>query len=104
MKYIDGLQIAKVTDLKDNTQLKTAQLVVSSPGVAVKAFKKQAVDIDSVKIVVFDEADAILGDDNGDHCKMLADMFKSKQIQFIAFSATVNDNLLDFFESNFPKN
>jgi len=94
---MDGLQIAKVTDLKDNTELKTAQLVVSSPGVALKAFKKQAMSMEHVKIIVFDEADACLGDDNGDHCVKLADMFKAKrECQFIAFTATVNENLLNF--------
>lgn len=104
-KYIDGLQIAKVTDLKDNTELKTAQLVVSSPGVALKAFKTSAMDMDAVKIIVFDEADACLGDDNSDHCLKLADMFKTKRdCQFLAFTATVNENLLNFFEANFAQN
>lgn len=104
VKYIDGLQIAKVTDLKDNTQLKTAQLVVSSPGVAIKAFKKQAITIDSVKLIVFDEADAVLGEEHSDHCLKLVDMMKEKNSQFVAFTATVTETLLAFFESNFSNN
>lgn len=90
-----------MTDLKDNAQLKTAQLVVSSPGVAVKAFKKQAISLDAVKLIVFDEADAVLGEEHSDHCLKLVDIMKEKNSQFVAFSATVTENLLQFFESNF---
>lgn len=90
-----------MTDLKDNALLKTAQLVVSSPGVAVKAFKKQAISLDAVKLIVFDEADAVLGEEHSDHCLKLVDIMKEKNSQFVAFSATVTENLLQFFESNF---
>lgn len=95
------MQIAKVTDLKDNTQLSTAQLVVSSPGVAIKAFKKMAMNIDTIKSVVFDEADSVLGEEHSEHCMKLVDIMKEKKSQFIAFTATVTENLLQFFESNF---
>jgi superfamily II DNA/RNA helicase len=70
----------------------------------VKAFKKQALSLDKVKLTVFDEADAVLGDEHSDHCLKLVDMMKEKNSQFVAFSATVTENLLQFFDSNFTNN
>lgn len=67
----------------------------------MKAFKKQAISLDAVKLIVFDEADAVLGEEHSDHCLKLVDIMKEKNSQFVAFSATVTENLLQFFESNF---
>jgi len=64
----------------------------------------QAIDIETVKMVVFDEADSVLGDENSDHCTMIADKLKGKDCQFIAFSATVTEPLINFFEYNFANN
>lgn len=60
-----------------------------------------AMNIDTIKSVVFDEADSVLGEEHSEHCMKLVDMMKEKKSQFIAFTATVTENLLQFFESNF---
>lgn len=101
---MNGVNTAKLIDINDSNVLLKAHLVVSTPGIAVKAFKKGILDHSKVKTVVFDEADILIGQGEEDHCTKLAKNFSSlSNCQFLAFTATVNESLTTWFTNTFKK-
>jgi len=79
-----------------------AHLIVSTPGIAVKAFKKGLFKTSTCKVVVFDEADILLGSADKDHCSIIAKMLlQQKEIQFLGFTATVSAPLSNWFDTTF---
>jgi len=102
IKFYNGMNAAKLIDLNDDKSFLKAHLVVSTPGIAVKAFKKGVFTTANCKVVIFDEADIMLGSSDKDHCSVIAKMLlKQKEIQFLGFTATVSKSLSDWFDSTF---
>mmetsp|Transcript_110554 Transcript_110554/g.237937 ORF Transcript_110554/g.237937 Transcript_110554/m.237937 type:complete len:228 (+) Transcript_110554:208-891(+) len=102
VKFINGIKIAKMIDIKDKDNFNGAHLLVSTPGIAVKAFKKKVVSFEKLKVVIFDEADIMLGASDKDHCTIIAkETIHIKDIQVLAFTATVNKTLEDWFKKSF---
>lgn len=102
VKFINGINIAKLVDIKDTNTLLKAQLVVSTPGIAVKAFKRNVLNHETCKVVVFDEADVLLAASDRDHCTLIArNMSQVPNIQFLGFSATTTQSIIEWFDLTF---
>lgn len=98
------MNIAKLIDINDTKTFLNAHLVVSTPGIAVKAFKREILNPASCKVVIFDEADVLLGTTDKDHCTIIArNISKLKEVQLLGFSATTSQDLLDWFNKTFSK-
>jgi len=92
----------KLIDLKNDNSFQRAHLIVSTPGIAVKAFKKLMLNHLSCKVVVFDEADTMLGSEDKDHCSIIArNMSSVAGVQLLGFAATMNTGLMDWFNNTF---
>jgi ATP-dependent RNA helicase DDX19/DBP5 len=71
VKFMDGINVAKIIDVSDVKTLSAAHFIVSTPGIAVKSVKRGVLKLDNIKVVVFDEADVILGANDQDHCTQI---------------------------------
>lgn len=86
----------------DTIDLLKAHLVVSTPGIAVKAFKRNVLNSNDLKVVIFDEADILLGAESEDHCSMLVNQICQKpNLQLLGFTATANQKLIGWFDKVF---
>lgn len=92
----------KLIDLNNDYTITKAHLIVSTPGITVKAFKKSILNHLTCKVVVFDEADTMLGSADKDHCSIIArNMSQVANVQLLGFAATMNPGLTEWFNATF---
>jgi len=102
VKFLNGIKVAKLIDLNGDTSFTRSHLIVSTPGIAVKSFKKGLFTQNTIRVVVFDEADIMLGSPDKDHCSIIARNMKAEpNVQLLGFTATINTALSQWFDSSF---
>ncbi|XP_038876100.1 DEAD-box ATP-dependent RNA helicase 38-like [Benincasa hispida] len=77
----------------------TAQVVIGTPGTIKKWMSSRKLGVGSVKILVFDEADHMLGEDGfqDDSLRIMRDIERSNpHCQVLLFSATFDENVKNF--------
>ncbi|CAK9311524.1 unnamed protein product [Citrullus colocynthis] len=77
----------------------TAQVVIGTPGTIKKWMSSRKLGVSSVKILVFDEADHMLGEDGfqDDSLRIMRDIERSSpHCQVLLFTATFDENVKNF--------
>lgn len=99
-----GLKIAEaIPNPAMRGQQITGQIVVGTPGTTTDMIKRRQLDTRGIKVLTLDEADNMLDlQGMGDQCKRVKQLLP-KTVQVVLFSATFEQQVLDFANLFAPK-
>ncbi|CAO3676557.1 unnamed protein product [Umbelopsis vinacea] len=101
--YMQNLQcqtfIGGLSAKGDTGKLKQCQVIVGTPGRLMALLQQNRIKTSSIKLVVLDEADKLIGDDFRAQTKYLLDKLPENK-QLVAFSATFDETLYDILQAH----
>lgn len=94
---VPGVEVAKGKTIE-------AQIVIGTPGRVENLIKRRFLDTSALKIYVLDEADVMVSEGGmRDRSMAIKKMIRNKACQFLLFSATYTDEVVDFSTRVVPK-